>query len=146
MAQAQTQSNDGSTPRVLLGIDLGSRYIGLALYRHATGLNRLDPYEFKNEFLFADFLKTLVDEYSVNQIVVGDMGLPALPAPYANAIKRVTQNTPVSYIIVSERLTTFQVERELKNPGERLHHRAGHSESALELLRDYLMKEKIDAQ
>ncbi|NTV30599.1 pre-16S rRNA-processing nuclease YqgF [candidate division WWE3 bacterium] len=124
--------------QVIIGVDLGLRYIGLAIYRPAYGIESLSSHQYKNEFLFFEYLSNIVKEFDVTAFLVGDMGEKKLPDNFQKVFTKIKKQFGVDIILFSEFLTTFQAEKNMRHDGLSLSHNLGHSESAKELLRDYL--------
>lgn len=124
--------------RAILGVDLGSKNIGLALYRPGSGSQQLQGFTYQDVFELESRLSQHVTDYQVELLVVGDMGLDELPEKLEKALRKVTKKNNIEYQVVSERLSSFQADQDLGESGRKDKGLAAHSESALNILQDYL--------
>ena len=103
----------------ILGIDLGTKYIGLAIgdniLKLATGLEVI---EYKNKQDFIEKLKGVILEYDINLIILGlPLNMDGSEGPKAKEARaigekiKVDLNTVVE--MIDEGLTTDQAIREL---------------------------------
>jgi putative Holliday junction resolvase len=103
----------------ILGIDLGSKWIGLAIadweIRIATGL---DVIEYKGRIQFIDQLRRIVENEEIALIVLGlplnmdgTEGKKALEA--RKMAQLIKESIPIDLELIDERLTTDQAIREL---------------------------------
>ncbi|NCS32107.1 pre-16S rRNA-processing nuclease YqgF [bacterium] len=112
----------------ILSLDLGTSHIGVAVYTDGGGTFSLNELAFDDKFQLVDKITTLIEEYSISVVVVGDMGKHKLPRLFNFVLQRLQDKTSVTVSIIPEHLSTKQVE---KNNGS-------HSQAAVEILTDYL--------
>lgn len=104
--------------RRLLGIDLGTKYIGLAIgdsgLRIATGL---DVVEFKGKLEFLEIVRGIIKEYEIDLVVLGlplNMdGSEGNKAKEAKQFAEKIRGLSVKVELIDEGLTTDQAIREL---------------------------------
>jgi putative holliday junction resolvase len=133
-----------------LGVDLGSKRIGLAL-SDETGLiaTPLTVLQVQNETqVFKEIIRT-AEEYEVAKIIVGlplqlngGEGIEANRA--RNFVARLKEKTKIELDLIDERLTSVEAERRMTELGIKRQKRKANIDSAAAaiLLQTYLDKER----
>ncbi|MCA9391745.1 hypothetical protein KC614_00885 [candidate division WWE3 bacterium] len=120
----------------ILSLDLGEKHIGLACFKPGRGVFPLKQVEFSDVYKLEEELTTLISEYDVEVLLVGDLGLPKLPKDYAMLVDRLQSKTHVKPVVFSEYLSTFQSLKDInEREGVVL---SDHVQAAVEIINDYL--------
>ena len=122
----------------ILGIDLGTTYVGLALKRGQRSVEELQSFSYKDQFQLVEKLEQVIREFDISVVVVGDMGLPKFPDFLQRSLDKIATDCNVSVVVVPEFLSTFQAEKEIHESGGKSVHSSGHSRSAVQILEEYL--------
>ncbi|WP_154222212.1 Holliday junction resolvase RuvX [Marinicella rhabdoformis] len=106
-------------PEVYLGIDFGSKRIGLALGNSFTGAARALSVLPNNGDLYNALAKT-IKEWQVTQIILGlpldmDGEEQEITRQVKNFARKIKHHTQLPLNFVDERLTSFEAERQFKS-------------------------------
>ncbi len=129
-----------------LGIDFGFRFIGLAISDEMGIIaSPLGKYEREDEEADREFFASLIKEWSINEIVIGnplhmDGRISESSEKCMEFADWIRKNFSLEPVLWDERLTTVQAERVLKDSGMRRRRRKEHLDkiSAVIILQSYL--------
>jgi len=110
--------------KTILALDLGTRHVGVALSGSGGTISSLEDFQYKDLFELERRLKTLIKDYDIELLLVGDMGQERLPQNLDQVVRKLTDQNHLKLKIVPERFTSFQAR--------------SHSQAALNILRDFL--------
>lgn len=136
-------------PSRLLGLDLGSRHIGVAIADVASGIALpREAWLIQDEQELIEKIREVVDQDAIDAIVVGlPVGMQGVATPQTKEIQEITekisQNLTIPVIVYDERLTSKLAESLTKGL------KAGskqHSIAAQKLLEDFLQKQRVQEE
>lgn len=128
-----------SIQEITLALDMGAAHVGVAVYKPSLGVLPIKTIHYRNRHELLAEVNTIIKEYGVTRIVVGDMGLPELPTDIERFLDQIKKTGKIEVETFSERLTTFSPKFGKRNV--RVGEIGGgddHTKAAAAILSDYL--------
>lgn len=116
----------------ILALDPGSSHVGVAVYNATAGIVALPSIMWTDKYDLINRIETLISEYEITEVLVGDMGKKTLEVPFGEMCKRLSKNKNIMVHVVPEKFSTHQAE---------LYH-GSHSDAAGEILNDFITTSK----
>lgn len=98
----------------ILALDIGKKRVGVALNSYSDIVNELKTISYSNLENLLSQISSLVNEYSITQIILGK---PRKDSDLEELAQSITSHFNLEFIFVDEALSTKEAERQLKEEG-----------------------------